>query len=221
MLRGPFLPFNAHSIQYGQLSARSWRPATEIGWKRAKPYSFWDSAAVGLAPSSWASFPKAAASAPIPAQIEMDHTEVFINSPSFFSHSATVSRHLTTGGPPPPSPHIPESSWGAGASSANYAKATRAPPDLYDETPESCALQQLAGADLLRMFEGSQCAEKGSFVKTTKMFLCCIGPGGARRALTREWRRAAHSTRRMTLKTYSFFALPLAGGQRCSTYAGS
>ena len=73
---GPFCLRNVHSKDYGQISVRSWRPASEIELEKAKPYSFWDTAAVGLTSSSWASFPKAAASALIPAQIEMEHMEV-------------------------------------------------------------------------------------------------------------------------------------------------
>ena len=73
---GPFCLFNVRSLQYGQISARSWWPASDVKWKQAKPYSFWGSATVGLTSSSWASFPKAEASALAPAQLEMEHTEV-------------------------------------------------------------------------------------------------------------------------------------------------
>ena len=58
---GVFGFFNAHSSAYGQLSARSWWPASEAEWLRAEPYSFWDPADVGLTPNNWSSFPKAAA----------------------------------------------------------------------------------------------------------------------------------------------------------------
>ena len=73
---GPFCLFNARSLQYGQISARSWWPASDVKWKQAKPYSYQGSATVGLTSSSWASFPKAEASALTPAQLEMEHTEV-------------------------------------------------------------------------------------------------------------------------------------------------
>ena len=119
----PFCPFNVHSLQYGQLSARSWRPATR--WKGAKPYSYRGPGTVGLMSSSWGISPKAGVSALTPAQLEMEHTEVLINFPSFLSRPATVKRRLNTRGPPPPPPQRPESSWGAGASSANCAKSKR------------------------------------------------------------------------------------------------
>ena len=106
---GPFCLFNAHSLQYGQISARSWWPASDVKWKQAKPYSYWGSATVGLTSSSWASVPKAEAPALIPAQLEMEHTEVLINFPSFLSHPATIQRHVATGGLPPPPPARPES----------------------------------------------------------------------------------------------------------------
>ena len=155
---GPVCLFNVHSKDYGQISARGWWPTSEIEWKQAKPYSFWVSATVGLTPSSWASLPKAAASALIPAELEMEHTEVLINFPSFLSHPASIKRHINTGGPPPPPPKRAEDSWEAGASSANYAKSTPSAnsPDLYEEAASSAALQEYAGADLLGMFTGSQ-----------------------------------------------------------------
>ena len=102
--------------------------------------------------------PKAGASALIPAQREMERTDVLINFPSFLSRPATIKRHVFSGGRPPPPPAQPESSWEAGAASANYDKSTPAPPDLYPETvtlPRS-ALQEFAGDDLLEMFTGSQ-----------------------------------------------------------------
>ena len=162
---GPFCLFNVHSKDYGRISARGWWPASEIERKQAKPYSFWVSATVGLTPSSWASLPKAAASALIPAELEMEHTEVLINFPNFLSRPATIKRHINTGGPPPPPPRRAESSWEAGASSANYAKSTPAPPDLYEEAVESTALQEYAGADHLGMFTGSQSTARELFTK--------------------------------------------------------
>ena len=116
------------------------------------------STTVGLTSSSRTYFPKAGASALIPAQLEMERAEVLINFPSFLSRPATIKRHVFPGGPPPPPPAQPESSWEGGAASANYAKSTPAPPDLYPETasvPHS-ALQEYTGDDLLGMFTGSQ-----------------------------------------------------------------
>ena len=162
------MPVIVHSIQYGLLSAQSWRPATEIEWKQAKPDGYWDSATVGLTSSSWTSFPKAAASALIPAQIEMNHTEVLINFPSFFSRPATAKRRINAGGPPPPPPRRPESSWGAGASSANNAKSTPAPPDLFEEAGGSYALQEFAGVDLLGMFRGRSELKRRALSKWSK-----------------------------------------------------
>ena len=89
-----FCLFNVQSKDYGQLSAQSWRPAQETEWKQAKPYSYWDTATVGLTSSSWTSFPKAAASTLTPTQFELEHTEVLINFPSFISHPAAIKRRL-------------------------------------------------------------------------------------------------------------------------------
>ena len=154
----PFCLFNVHSKDYGQISSRSWWPTSGIEWKGAKLYSYWDSTTVGLTSSSRTSFPKAGASALIPAQLEMERAEVLINFPSCLSLPATIKRHVFSGVPPPPPPAQPESSWEGGAASANYSKSTPAPPDLFPETvsvPHS-ALREYTGDDLLGMFTGSQ-----------------------------------------------------------------
>ena len=153
---GPFCLFYVRSAQYGQLSSRRRWPATELEWKGAKPYSFWGPASAGVTSSSWRSFPEAGASALTPAHLEMEHTEVLINLPILLARPATAKRRLDTGGPPPPPPQRPEISWGAGASSANYAKSAPAPPDLFGEPGERYALQEFKGADVLGMFQGSQ-----------------------------------------------------------------
>ena len=106
----PFRLFNAHSIQYEQLSAS----AFEMEWKQAKPYSYVDPADVGLTSSSWASFPKAAAPALTPTRLEMEHTDVLINFPSCLSRPAMAKRGVNVGGPPSPPPRKPESSWDVG-----------------------------------------------------------------------------------------------------------
>ena len=95
---------NIHSKDYGQISARSWRPSSELEWKTAKPYSYWDSTIAGLTSSSWSSFPKAGVEALIPAQLELGRTEVLINFPSFISHPGAAKCHLVAGGRPPPPP---------------------------------------------------------------------------------------------------------------------
>ena len=85
-----------------------------------------------------------------------------------YSSDVLPSVSQTTRGPPPPPPHRPESSWGAGASSAAYGRTTRARPGLYEEPGESCALQGLTGVDLLGAFRGSQLAETDSFSRKRK-----------------------------------------------------
>ena len=132
-------------------------------WIQAKPYSFWGSADVGLTSSSGAGFPKAAASGLTPGQLEMEHAEALINFLSFLSHPATAKQRINTGGPPPPPPRSPESSWDSGATTADYGRATQAPPNLFAESGGDFALQELAGVDLLGMFQGAQRAETESF----------------------------------------------------------
>ena len=107
---------NIRSKDYGQISARSWRPTSELEWKTAKSYSYWDSTIVGLTSGCWSSFPRAGVEALVPAQLELGNTEVFINSPS----------HLMAGGPPPPPPTQPESSWERNYD-ASYGSSTYAP----------------------------------------------------------------------------------------------
>ena len=114
---------NIHSRDYGQISARSWRPTSELEWETAKPYSYWDSTIVGLQTSSWSNFPKAGGEALVPAQLELGNTEALINFPSFISRPATIKRYLATGGSPPPPPTQPESSW-EGGQQANYGRST-------------------------------------------------------------------------------------------------
>ena len=113
----------------------------------------WDTADVGLTPNSWSHFPKAPAASLAPFLLEMRHTEVLISFPNLSSHPAAAKRHTSQGRPPPPSPHIPESSWDTG----------RAPAEDRTEPEENFALQELAGVDLLGMFQGSQRAVTVSF----------------------------------------------------------
>ena len=151
----PLFLFNIRSKEYGQIFARRWLPSSELEWKTAKPYSYWDSSIVGLTSSSWANFPKVGAYALIPPQLEMERTEVLINFPSFLSRPATIKRHLVSGGPPPPPPTQPESSWEGRSTEANYAKYSPAPApsDLYaSEHAPQTTLQEYAGIDLLGMF---------------------------------------------------------------------
>ena len=122
----PFCLFNVHSKDYGQISARSWWPTSELEWKTAKKYSFWDSSTVGLTTDCWSSFPKAAVETLAPSQLELNNTEVIINFPSFISHPGAIKRHLARGGPPPPPPSYPESSWDNEAS-ASYRASTHPP----------------------------------------------------------------------------------------------
>ena len=117
----PLCLLNIHSKDYGQISARSWWPTSELEWETAKPYSYWDSTIVGLQTSSWSNFPKAGGGALIPAQLELGRAEVLINFPSITSHRASIKRYLATGGSPPPPPTQPESSWGGGRQ-ANYGR---------------------------------------------------------------------------------------------------
>ena len=122
----PFCLINLHSKASGQISARSWWPASELEWKTAKKYSFWDSSTVGLTTDCWSSFPKAGVEALIPSQLELNNTEVIINFPSFISHPGEIKRHLVTGGPPPPPPCYPESSWEHDRS-ASYRTSSQPP----------------------------------------------------------------------------------------------
>ena len=127
----PFCMINMHSKEYGQLSARSWWPVSELEWKTARKYSYFDTATVGLTSPCWSTFPKAAVAALSPPKLELENTEVIINFPSFISHPADIKRHLMTGGPPPPPPIYPENSWGQdhGASygSSNHPPAPAGP----------------------------------------------------------------------------------------------
>ena len=125
---------NIHSKDYGQISARSWWPTSELEWETAKKYSYWDSATVGLTSGCWSSFPKAAVEALAPSQLELGNTEVIINFPSFISHPASIKRHLATGGPPPPPPSYPEGSWGQAVSS-NYATSSHPPAPAGPRQP--------------------------------------------------------------------------------------
>ena len=129
--RDPFCLLNSHSRDYGQISARSWWPSSELEWETAKSYSYLGSTVVGLTSGCWSSFPGAAVEALVPSQLELGNTGVIINSPSFISRPATIKRHLLTGGPPPPPPTQPESSWepdyGASYRSSNYAPAPTGP----------------------------------------------------------------------------------------------
>ena len=122
----PFCLINLHSKASGQVSARSWWPTTELEWKTAKKYSYWDSSTVGLTTDCWSSFPKASVEALLPAQLELNNTEVIINFPSFISHPGEIKKHLVTGGPPPPPPSYPESSWNQDPS-ASYGTSTHFP----------------------------------------------------------------------------------------------
>ena len=144
----PFCLFNVHSKDYGQISARSWWPTSELEWKAAKKYSFWDSSTVGLTTDSWSSFPKAAAETLIPSQLELNNTEAIINFPSFISHPGDIKRHLNTGGPPPPPPQYPESSW-EHTKSASYQTTSQPPAPTGPLPPHPIAygtpLELLAG----------------------------------------------------------------------------
>ena len=128
----PSCILNIHSRDYGQISARSWWPTSELEWETAKSYSYWDSTIVGLTSGCWSSFPKAAVEALVPSQLELGNTEVIINSPSFISHPAAIRRNLLAGRPPPPPPVQPESSWDPhydpSYGSSNYAPAPTGPP---------------------------------------------------------------------------------------------
>ena len=162
----PFCLLNIHSKDYGQISARSWRPTSELEWKTAKKYSYWDSATVGLTSGCWSSFPKAAVEALAPSQLELGNTEVIINFPSFISHPASIKRHLATGGPPPPPPSYPESSWGQAVSS-NYATSSHPPAPAGPRQPGPTQssfmgatpidLPMICEEDLTSPFVGEKC----------------------------------------------------------------
>ena len=141
---------NIRSKDLGQISARSWWPASEREWKTAKPYSYWNSTIVGLTSGSWSSFPNAGVEALSPSQLELGNTEVLINSPSFISHPATINRHLMAEGPPPPPPAQPESSWGAGYG-ANYGSSTCAPAPTgsHHGNPPRASLAEGPPVDIL------------------------------------------------------------------------
>ena len=135
----PFCLFNVHSKDYGQLSARSWWPTSELEWKTAKKYSYWDSSTVGLAIDCWSHFPKAAVEDLTPPQLELNNTEVIMNFPSFISHPGAIKRHLATGAPPPPPPRYPESSWDHEAG-ASYSASGR-PPAASGPRQSTCFLR--------------------------------------------------------------------------------
>ena len=151
---GPCCLLNIHSKDYGQISARSWWPASELEWETAKPYSFWDSTIVGLTSGSLSSFPKAGVEALIPPQLELGNTEVLIDSPSFCSRPAAIKRHLMAGRPPPPPPTQPESSWEAGYG-ANYGSSTYAPapPESRRGDPPRASFGGRPPVDLLGYYD--------------------------------------------------------------------
>ena len=92
--------FDARCSAYGQLSARSWWPASEEEWPRAEPYSFWGPAGAGMISNNRPSFPKPSAPALPPFRLEMDDAEVLINFPSFLSHPAVAEQRVNKWGPP-------------------------------------------------------------------------------------------------------------------------
>ena len=128
----PFCMLNIYSRDYGQISARSWWPTSELEWKAAKQYSYWDSTVVGLTSGCWSSCPRAAVEALASSQLELGNTQVIINFPSFISRPGTIKRNLLAGRPPPPPPVQPESSWDPhydpSYGSSNYAPAPTGPP---------------------------------------------------------------------------------------------
>ena len=143
----PFCTLNIHSRDYGQISARSWRPTSELEWETAKKYSYWDSATVGLTSGCWSSFPKAAVEALAPSQLELGNTEVIFNFPSFMSHPAEIKRHLLSGGPPPPPPTYPESSWDQD-NNASYRTSTHPPAPAGPRQPRPAQTSFLGGAPI-------------------------------------------------------------------------
>ena len=147
----PFCLLSIHSKDYGQINARSWWPTSELEWKTAKKYSYWDSSTVGLTSSSWSGFPKAAAEALVPSQLELGNTEVIINFPSFISHPAEIKHHLRTGGPPPPPPTYPESSWDQSVN-ANYATSSHPPAPSGPRQPRPT--QQMLGWPPIDLVQG-------------------------------------------------------------------
>ena len=148
-----------------QLSARSWRPASESEGNQAKPYSYVDPAGVGLTSIIWSNFPKLAAPSLSPLLREMERAGVLINFPSFLSRPALVKKRVNRGGPPPPPPHMPESSRGSGAGLANWSRNARASDEDLIETGVPSALQEFAGADCVGAFQRIQRADTVSFLR--------------------------------------------------------